>query len=155
MVTLSFPVYFQNITDTAPNAPTQLAQPSLSSASTTFLFLLEQIGASLFSPVLCLYSCISRDNDVYDLSHFCLLINEDDVRSSSFNHPITLYTEIPQNLYFVPLALECVCTTDLPIPFRPSHTVAMYIPRHVVMSPLVIKHWANMLHSLSLCTSYT
>ena len=101
------------------------------------------------------YSCISRDSDVYDLSHFCLHINEDDVRSSSFNHPITLYTEIPQNLCFLPLALECVCTTDMPIPVRPSHTVAMHIPRHAVMSSLVIKHWANMLHSLSLCTSYT
>ena len=33
---------------------TQLAQPSLSSASTTFLFLLEEIGTSLFSPVPCL-----------------------------------------------------------------------------------------------------
>ena len=32
----------------------QLAQPSLSSASTTFLFLLEEIGTSLFSPVPCL-----------------------------------------------------------------------------------------------------
>ncbi|CAH3016381.1 unnamed protein product [Porites evermanni] len=114
------------------------------------------VSPSSFSPAVhCFHSWRTRDSDVYDLSHFCLHINEDDVRSSSFNHPITLYTEIPQNLCFLPLALECVCTTDMPIPVRPSHTVAMHIPRHAVMSPLVIKHWANMLHSLSLCTSYT
>ena len=43
------------------------------------------------------YSRISWNGDVDDLGLHCLLINEDNVQSSSFNHPITLYIEIPQN----------------------------------------------------------
>ena len=43
------------------------------------------------------YSRISWNGDVDDLGLNCLLINEDNVRSSSFNHPIILYIEIPQN----------------------------------------------------------
>ncbi|CAH3040362.1 unnamed protein product, partial [Porites lobata] len=115
------------------------------------------VSPSSFSPAVhCFHSWRTRDSDLYDLSHFCLLINKDDVWPSSFNHPITLYTEIPQNLYFLPLALECVCTRGV-LPYKSLMGISAFphIPRHAVMSPLVIKHWANMLHSLSLCTSYT
>ena len=81
MVTLNFPVYFSNISDTAPNASFTIAQPSLSSASkTTFLFLLEEIGISLFLQFFVLYS---RDSDVNDLGLLCLLINEDDLRPTA------------------------------------------------------------------------
>ena len=55
MVTLSFPAYLSNKSDIAINAPiTTDTLPSLSRASTTSLFLLEEIGTSPFSPVPCL-----------------------------------------------------------------------------------------------------
>ena len=45
----------------------------LSSASTTFLFLLEEIGTSLFFQFFVFYSWISRVSNVHDLSllHYC------------------------------------------------------------------------------------
>ena len=79
------------------------------------------------------YSCIARDSYVYDLSLLCLLINEDDVRPSSFSHPITLYIEIPYHLLwgmFVPL----ICSFQFSLPTQ----LPMYIPRHIVMSPFVL-----------------
>ena len=164
----------------------QLAQPSLSLVSTTFLFLLEEIGTSLFSltwdqayiyiyiylflffffcffasfllwlerekqktdyrdkgrrhdrrlyflQFFVFYSCIARDSYVYDLSLLCLLINEDDVRPSSFSHPITLYIEIPYHLLwgmFVPL----ICSFQFGLPTQ----LPMHIPHHIVMSPFVL-----------------
>ena len=147
-------------------------------SSATFLFLLEEIGSSLFSltwdqayfflffcffasfllwlerekqktdyrdkgrghdrrlyflQFFVFYSCIARDSYVYDLSLLCLLINEDDVRPSSFSHPITLYIEIPYHLLwgmFVPL----ICSFQFGLPTQ----LPMYIPRHIVMSPFVL-----------------
>ena len=79
------------------------------------------------------YSCIARDSYVYDLSLLCLLINEDDVRPSSFSHPITLYIEIPYHLLwgmFVPL----ICSFQFGLPTQ----LPMYIPHHILMSPFVL-----------------
>ena len=165
----------------------QLAQPSLSLVSTTFLFLLEEIGTSLFSltwdqayiyiyiylflfffffclfssfllwlerekqktdyrdkgrrhdrrlyflQFLVFYSCIARDSYVYDLSLLCLLINEDDVRPSSFSHPITLYIEIPYHLLWG-MSVPLICSFQFGLPTQ----LPMYIPHHIVMSPFVL-----------------
>ena len=69
----------------------QLAQQSLSLASTTFLFplFLGEIATSQFCPVLSLLlvHLQARDASVYDFSLLWLLINEDDVRPSSRLQP--------------------------------------------------------------------
>ena len=78
------------------------------------------------------YSCIARDSYVYDLSLLCLLINDDDVRPSSFSHPITLYIEIPYHLLwnmFVPHSCQCTYRTTF-------------------SCRLLYSRWANLQHSL-------
>ena len=86
-----------------------------------------------FLQFLVFYSCIARDSYVYDLSLLCLLINEDDVRPSSFSHPITLYIEIPYHLLWG-MSVPLICSFQFGLPTQ----LPMYIPHHIVMSPFVL-----------------
>ena len=67
----------------------QLAQQSLSLASTTLLFplFLGEIATSQFCPVLSLLLVHLGGCGVYDFSLLWLLINKDDVRPSSRLQP--------------------------------------------------------------------
>ena len=67
----------------------QLAQQSLSLASTTLLFplFLGEIATSQFCPVLSLLLVHLRGCGVYDFSLLWLLINKDDVQPSSRLQP--------------------------------------------------------------------
>ena len=85
-----------------------------------------------------------------DFGLHCVLFNEDNVWSSSFNHPIILYLEIPHNFetfvfyhslrsVFVPLVG--------PLKFCDSIQLPMYIQYNVVVAPLILT-LCHILHKL-------
>ena len=154
--------------DTAPNALVTIGTTVtfFHSASTAFLFPLEEIGTFPFSPVFVFYSCIFRDTDVFEFSLLCLLTERRWFRPSIFNYFITLCIKIRQNFktyifyhllwgIFVPL----ICPLHFGLPAQlPMHMIA---PHHCHVASCThvgltcSTHLLGDLHFLlSLCTSY-
>ena len=116
----------------------QLALQTISSASTALLFFPRKL---VLNQSFVFYSRISWNGDVDDLGLHCLLIHEVNVRSSSFNHPITLYIEIPQNskTFVFYHSLLGVCTIGS-LKFCLSTQLPKHIQCNVVVAPVILMY---------------
>ena len=126
----------------------QLTPPLLCPASTNSLFLrrLDKLILLNCLHLFVFFSCMSRGSNVDDLGLSRLLINEDDVRPSSFNYHIILYIKILQNFeipifhyslwdMFVSLIFPFQFSLPIHLPGSFSATTAMFSPNPLPSCP--------------------
>ena len=144
MVTLSFPAYFSNKSDTAINAP-------ITTGTTVTFFSFHNFPISsrrnwpfsIFSSSLSLTRASPGIVMSMILASFHLLINEDDFRPSIVASTILSHCTLKSHR-----TLKPVFFTTLPVPVQLSHTVAnAHISPHCHVASCKSR-WANLLYSL-------
>ena len=134
----------------------QLTPPLLCSASTNSLFLrrLDKLILLNCLDFFVFFSSTSRDSNVDDLGLPHVLINEDDVRPSSFNYHIILYIKILQN-FEIPIFHDSLWDmfVSLILPFQFS--LPIHLPRKVIVKKTEESRvfFSNHCHVLSQSTS--